>query len=189
MLGGDRSSVTMGFVTHEKDGMAETNDGVDLWETVPRLLNANHYCVLATANAAGEPWATPVFFAARHDRELFWVSSPTSRHSRNIEVRPMVGITIFDSRAPIGGAEALYLEAHAGAVEGSLHAEALDALNTRLPPQKALALADLLPTGALQPYCATATRHYVLIRGGDARFDNVVDQRLRVRPPAQGPRT
>ena len=43
----------MGFVTHEKDGVAETNDGVDLWETVPRLLNANHYCVLATANAAG----------------------------------------------------------------------------------------------------------------------------------------
>lgn len=169
--------------------MAKANDGVDLWEVVPRLLNANHYCVLATANAAGEPWATPVFFAARHDRELFWVSSPTSRHSRNIEVRPTIGVTIFDSTSPIGGAEALYLEAHASAVESSLHAEALDVLNTRLPPQKALAPADLLPTGPLQPYHATATRHYVLIRGGDARFDNVVDERLPVRPPAQSPRT
>lgn len=169
--------------------MAKANDGVDLWEVVPRLLNANHYCVLATANAAGEPWATPVFFAARHDREVFWVSSPTSRHSRNIEVRPTIGVTIFDSTSPIGGAEALYLEAHASAVESSLHAEALDVLNTRLPPQKALAPDNLLPTGPLQPYHATATRHYVLIRGGDARFDNVVDERLPVRPPAQSPRT
>ena len=176
-------------MTHEKDGIAEADDGVELWGMVPRLLDANHYCVLATANAAGEPWATPVFFAARHDRELFWVSSPTSRHSRNIEARPTIGITIFDSTAPIGGAEALYLEAQASAVESSLHAEALGVLNARLPPQKALALADLLPTGPLQPYRATATRHYVLIRGGDTRFDNVVDERRPVRPPEQSRHT
>lgn len=172
-------------MTEEEDGMAETDGGVDLWWMVPQLLGANHYCVLATADAAGEPWATPVFFAARHDRELFWVSSPTSRHSRNIAVRPTIGITIFDSTAPIGGAEALYLEAHAGALDSSLHPEALDILNTRLPPRQALSLADLPPAGPLQPYRATVTGHYVLIRGGDARFDNVVDDRLPVRPPQQ----
>lgn len=167
--------------------MAESDDDVDLWAMVPHLLDASNYCVLATADAAGEPWATPVFFASRQERELFWVSSPTSRHSRNIEVRPTIGITIFDSTSPIGGAEALYVEAQAGAVECSLHAEALDVLNARLPPQKALTPADLIPGGPLLPYRATATRHYVLIRGGDARFDNVVDQRLPVRPPGPGP--
>jgi hypothetical protein len=172
-------------MTDEEDDVAETDAGVDLWWMVPQLLNANHYCVLATADAAGEPWATPVFFAARHDRELFWVSSPTSRHSRNIAVRPTIGITIFDSTAPIGGAEALYLEAHAGPLDSSLHPEALDVLNSRLPPPQALSLTDLPPAGPLQPYRATATRHYVLIRGGDARFDNVVDDRLPVRPPQQ----
>jgi uncharacterized protein YhbP (UPF0306 family) len=163
--------------------MGENDSGVDLWWMVPHLINANHYCVLATADAAGEPWATPVFFAARHDRELFWVSSPDSRHSRNIAVRPTIGITIFDSTAPIGGAEAVYLEAHAGALDSSLQAEALDVLNARLPARQALALTDLHPTGPLQAYRASATRHYVLIRGGDARFDNVVDQRLPVRAP------
>ncbi len=172
-------------MTDEEDGVAETDAGVDLWWMVPQLLNANHYCVLATADAAGEPWATPVFFAARHDRELFWVSSPTSRHSRNIAVRPTIGITIFDSTAPIGGAEALYLEAHAGPLDSSLHPQALEVLNSRLPPPQALSLTDLPPAGPLQPYRATATRHYVLIRGGDARFDNVVDDRLPVRPPQQ----
>ena len=172
-------------MTDEEDGVAETDAGVDLWWMVPQLLNANHYCVLATADAAGKPWATPVFFAARHDRELFWVSSPTSRHSRNIAVRPTIGITIFDSTAPIGGAEALYLEAHAGPLDSSLHPQALEVLNSRLPPPQALSLTDLPPAGPLQPYRATATRHYVLIRGGDARFDNVVDDRLPVRPPQQ----
>ena len=172
-------------MTDEEDGVAETDAGVDLWWMVPQLLNANHYCVLATADAAGEPWATPVFFAARHARELFWVSSPTSRHSRNIAVRPTIGITIFDSTAPIGGAEALYLEAHAGPLDSSLHPQALEVLNSRLPPPQALSLTDLPPAGPLQPYRATATRHYVLMRGGDARFDNVVDDRLPVRPPQQ----
>ena len=172
-------------MTDEEDGVAETDAGVDLWWMVPQLLNANHYCVLATADAAGEPWATPVFFAARHDRELFWVSSPTSRHSRNIAVRPTIGITIFDSTAPIGGAEALYLEAHAGPLDSSLHPQALEVLNSRLPPPQALSLTDLPPAGPLQPYRATAIRHYVLMRGGDARFDNVVDDRLPVRPPQQ----
>lgn len=157
--------------------------GVDLWELVPRLLLQSSYCVLATADAEGEPWATPVFFAARDQRELFWVSSPESRHSRNIEVRSTIGITVFDSTAPIGRAEALYLEAYAGAVEPTLHAEALDVMNTKLPSHQALASTDLFPSGPLQPYRATVARHYVLIRGGDARFDNVVDQRLEVRPP------
>jgi hypothetical protein len=124
-----------------------------------------------------------VFFAARNEHELFWVSSPQSRHSRNIDVRPTIAITVFDSTAPIGQAEALYLEAQGSAVEPTLHGEALDVMNTKLPAHQALAPSDLYPTGPLKPYRATVTRHYVLIRGGDSRFDNVVDQRLVVRPP------
>jgi hypothetical protein len=35
----------------------------------------------------------------------------------------------------------------------------------------------------LRVYQANVTRHYVLIRGGDPRFDNVTDTRLPVEPP------
>jgi hypothetical protein len=163
--------------------MAETSDGADLWWMVPHLLGLSRYCVLATADLAGAPWATPVFFAARDDRELFWVSSPNSRHSKNLEGRPTVGITVFDSTAPVGRAEALYLDAHAAALTAGAEGDALEALNEKLGPDHALASSDLYPTGPLQAYRATVTQHYVLIRGGDARFDNVVDQRLPVRPP------
>jgi hypothetical protein len=35
----------------------------------------------------------------------------------------------------------------------------------------------------MQVYAATITRYFVLIRGGDPRFSNVVDTRLAVAPP------
>jgi uncharacterized protein YhbP (UPF0306 family) len=165
--------------------MNNAANGDDLWPTVPRLLGDNNYCVLATANADGAPWATPVYFAARDDRELFWVSSPESRHSRNIAVRSAIAITVFDSSAMIGGAEALYLHASASVLDADLHTDALTVLNNKLPPRHALDSRDLHPAGPLAVYRATVERHFVLIRGGDPRFENVIDQRLEVRRPAR----
>jgi hypothetical protein len=170
-------------MTDEQDVLARANPDVDLWPLVPRLLGAGSYCVLATADAAGRPWATPVFFAAQGHDELFWVSAPDSRHSRNIAVRSTIGITVFDSTVPIGGAEALYLEAEAGTVDGTRQTQALEVLNLKLPARQALSPADLVPDGPLQAYRAVVDRHFVLVRGGDARFTNVVDRRLPVRPP------
>ena len=46
--------------------------------------------------------STPVYFAHIGCTEFFWVSSPDVTHSRNIAVRPEVGIAIFDSHAAIG---------------------------------------------------------------------------------------
>src|SRR5438309_956958 len=89
-----------------------------MWETVPRLLAENRYLVIATSDDDGRPWATPVFFAADGARRVVWVSAPDSRHSRTIANRPEVAVTVFDSHAPIGGAEAVYLEATAAAVGG-----------------------------------------------------------------------
>ena len=155
-----------------------------MWELVPRLLADSHYLVLATADRQGRPWATPVFFAARDEDRLFWVSAPDSRHSRNIAERPAVAITVFDSHAPIGGAEALYLEASAGPADDP--AAALTMLNARLPPGKQLTGDDLAPSGPMLAYGADVQRHFVLIRGGDARFDNVTDARLRVKRPQAG---
>ncbi|MFG1959151.1 pyridoxamine 5'-phosphate oxidase family protein [Nonomuraea sp. NPDC049028] len=155
-----------------------------MWELVPRLLADSRYLVLATADRLGRPWATPVFFAARDEDRLFWVSAPDSRHSRNIAERPAVAITVFDSHAPIGGAEALYLEASAGPADDP--AAALTTLNARLPPGKQLTGDDLAPSGPMLAYRADVQRHFVLIRGGDARFDNVTDARLRVTRPQAG---
>ena len=164
--------------------MKDADHQVDLWPTVQQVLAANKYMVLATADADGAPWATPVYFAASDDRHLYWVSSPEARHSRNISARPEVAITIFDSQVSIGSAEAVFLEATAAAAADVERDRLLDVLNSRLPSGKTLGAADVGPDGRLQIYCATVSRHHVLVRGGDARFDNELDARLEVQPPS-----
>jgi hypothetical protein len=76
------------------------------------IIEANAYLTLATADAGGTPWASPVWFAPDGD-DFLWASRPGSRHSRNIAARPDVAIVVFDSTVAVGGAEALYVEATA----------------------------------------------------------------------------
>src|SRR3954453_13203625 len=76
-----------------------TNDGI-----VREILNANSHVVLATADADGVPWASPVWFA-REDSELYWMSHPGARHSQNIAVRPRIAMVVFDSRVVPGSGQ------------------------------------------------------------------------------------
>jgi hypothetical protein len=83
---------------------------------VRAILDANAYLTLATADADGVPWASPVWFAHAGYRELFWVSDPEARHSRNIAERAGVGFVVFDTQAPIGTGRGVYLRAIAAQV-------------------------------------------------------------------------
>jgi hypothetical protein len=80
------------------------------------IVDANMYLTLGTADAAGTPWATPVYFAADGYRDYLWVSDPDARHSRNLAARPTVSLVVFDSRAPIGTGTGLYMAGTAGEV-------------------------------------------------------------------------
>jgi nitroimidazol reductase NimA-like FMN-containing flavoprotein (pyridoxamine 5'-phosphate oxidase superfamily) len=77
------------------------------------ILGAGIYVVLATADADGVPWASPVWFAKDDYRELYWVSYPGARHSQNIAVRPEVALVVFDSTVPPGTGQAVYMTATA----------------------------------------------------------------------------
>jgi hypothetical protein len=55
-------------------------------------------------------WATPVWYAPESHTRLLWISRPEARHSRNIALRPEIGIVIVDSRAPIGTGDGVYIE-------------------------------------------------------------------------------
>ena len=76
-----------------------------------RIIDANAYVTLATADASGRPWASPVWYAPHDYRELLWVSRPQARHSRNIAARPQVGLVIFDSTVPPGTGQAVCADA------------------------------------------------------------------------------
>jgi nitroimidazol reductase NimA-like FMN-containing flavoprotein (pyridoxamine 5'-phosphate oxidase superfamily) len=95
------------------------------------LVAENSYLTLATADAAGIPWATPVWFAPR-DLDLFvWASKPGARHSLNIAENPRVSLVIFDSSKAPGEGSALYVVADAELVDGATFDEALAVYNAR----------------------------------------------------------
>ena len=114
-------------------------------QAVREIIEASPYLVLATADAAGRPWSTPVYFAHIGFTEFFWVSSPDVTHSRNIAVRPEVGIAIFDSQAAIGAGQGVYMSAVATLLEGD---------------------EDVRPGAGLRLYRATADSHSILAKDG-----------------------
>lgn len=78
-----------------------------------QLIDDTRYLTMATADAAGRPWVTPVWFAHQGYAEYLWVSRPGARHSLNIAVRPQVSFVVFDSTAPVGQGRGVYVEARA----------------------------------------------------------------------------
>ncbi|HEX2359192.1 MAG TPA: pyridoxamine 5'-phosphate oxidase family protein [Solirubrobacterales bacterium] len=59
-----------------------------------RIIDANRYMTVATANRSGRPWASPVYYAAVGYTQFLWVSDRDARHSRNLADRPELGIVI-----------------------------------------------------------------------------------------------
>ncbi len=100
-------------------------------QTVRDIIEASRYLVLATADATGRPWSTPVYFAHIGFAEFFWVSSPGVTHSRNIAVRPEVGIVVFDSQAAIGAGQGVYMPAAAKLLGDGETARGIEAFSRR----------------------------------------------------------
>jgi uncharacterized protein YhbP (UPF0306 family) len=140
----------------------------DAAQTVRDIIEANRYLVLATSDAAGRPWSSPVYFAHRDFAEFFWVSSPDVTHSRNIAVRPEVGIAIFDSRAPVAAGQGVYMSAVAKLLEDDETAGGIEAFSRRSVahggPQ--WTRRDVGPGAGFRLYQAIAGSHSVLARDG-----------------------
>src|SRR4051794_40299993 len=87
--------------------------------TAHAIIVGNAYMTLATADAAGVPWGTPVWFAPEADRRSSWVSAPGARHSRTLAVRPQLSLVVFDSTAPISTGQGVYVTAVADRPAGA----------------------------------------------------------------------
>lgn len=146
-------------------------------ELVRQVVDAGRYLVLATADAAGNPWPTPVWFA-REGREFVWASWPQARHSRSIAERPAVGFVVFETPVPAHGrTRAVYAEASAeevpeadrerclGVVDRQARAEGLGRWTTE----------RVVPPAHLRLYHAVVSRFFVLDPDRDLRREVDVD--------------
>jgi uncharacterized protein YhbP (UPF0306 family) len=129
-----------------------------------RIVDSSMYLTLATADADGRPWVSPVWFTAASHTRFLWASRDDARHSRNITVRPEVAITMFDSTVPVGEAEAVYFEAVAEQVREAQLEEAIAVYSRRSTEVGASAwtVADVTTPSPLRLYRATAGAAFVL---------------------------
>jgi len=128
--------------------------------TPHEIIDAARYMVLATADEDGVPWASPVWFAPDGYTRFLWVSREDTRHSRNLAVRPQLSIVIFDSSAPIGTGEGVYMDAVAGQVD---EPGAIEVFSRRSVAQggSEWTVADVSAPAELRLYRATATEQWI----------------------------
>jgi hypothetical protein len=97
-----------------------------LIEDVTRLIFESSFMTLATADADGVPWVSPVEFACDEELQFYWFSTTDTRHSQNVQTNPQAALSIYDHAfVPSSGRQptALYGE---GPVE-QLHQSELEA--------------------------------------------------------------
>jgi nitroimidazol reductase NimA-like FMN-containing flavoprotein (pyridoxamine 5'-phosphate oxidase superfamily) len=139
------------------------------------LIDSNMYMALGTADETGRPWVSPVYYAADRYTDFYWVSGPDTTHSRNLATRADVSIVIFDSQAPIGTGQAVYMLASAEEVTSAELQHGIDVFSRRSKAhgERKWTLDDVRQPAFHRLYRATAAQHWVLdptVHPGDHRI-------------------
>jgi uncharacterized protein YhbP (UPF0306 family) len=154
----------------------------ELADHARRVIDANRYMALGTADEAGNPWVSPVWFASEDYRHFHWISSPDAKHSRNLAAHPEVAIAIFDSSVPVGGAQAVYMKGVAKELTGAELETGLEVFDrvSRKDIGRAFGPDDVQGSALFRLYRATVSEHWVLIPGRDPERGSGVDRSERV---------
>ena len=171
-------------------GYGQTVMSGDLTAIVREVIDANRYMTIASADSPGDPWVSPVYFAADDYRDFYWMSSPQVTHSRNIAVRPQVSIVLFDSRAATEAvvARTAYLKATAVQVNDDELEHALTIYPGPVERGGIVTADELRGPAPYRLYRATATEYFVLcpLSEGETCREHgpAADHRTRVVSPA-----
>ena len=146
------------------------------------VIDSNRYMALGTADEAGHPWVSPVWFASEDYRNFHWVSSPDSKHSRNLAVHPEVAIAIFDSSVPVGAAKAVYMKGLAKELRDEELEPGLEVFDrvSREDIGRGWGLDDVEGSAPFRLYRAAVSEHWVLIPGRDPERGSGVDRSVQV---------
>jgi hypothetical protein len=131
------------------------------------VIDGERFMTLATADADGRPWGSPVWFSHDGYRDFVWVSRRNARHSQNIAARPEIAIVVFDSGQTPGDGQAVYMAAVAGQSETGL-----EIFNRRSAEQDLGEWTEARVTGdaGLRLYRATVSEWFVLHEDRDVRI-------------------
>ena len=147
---------------------------------VKQLLSDIEYATVATVDALGNPWNTPVYVTSDQAYNFYWSSHPDSVHSQNIQTNGKVFIVVYNSKAHEGDGQGVYYEATARVVTDRAEIDtALGLLGTRRgrPFRHAEKFID---DGPQRIYKAVPTRCWLNDADQDADGDFIRDYRREV---------
>jgi hypothetical protein len=154
----------------------------DLDAMARRVIDINHYMTLGTRDGGGRPRLSPVYYTAARYTDFYWVSSPRARHSLNVAAHPEIEVVIYDSTAPVGEGEAVYLTATARAIpDNELDAVCGEAFRTTAGARR-FTPDELREGAAMRLYVAHATGCEVHVAGGDPVHGRGTDARVPADP-------
>ena len=128
---------------------------------VNELFAENILATLATVNADGTPWSTPLHVASDGEY-VYWFSKESTVHSQNITRDPRVSLTLFspdESRGPKG----VYVNGQVELLRADSEQAAREIIGMRLggfPPAFAAPKAYRLPIGVYNAEKSTGNCWY-----------------------------
>ncbi len=110
---------------------------MDFSKRAKEIINEIIYITIATVSKEGQPWNSPVYSAFDQDYNFYWASDQNGQHSKNISENNKIFIVIYDSKAPEGTGEGVYIRAKAYALTDLKEiAHALSYLDGRVGKKK-----------------------------------------------------
>ena len=99
-----------------------------------RLMDASPLCSLATVSSGGRAHINHMYFGLSRQFEVYWISDPDSRHSRNLVKNSSAAITIYDSHQTWGRPDrGVQLFGTASRAQGSAVNRGYQAYHARFP--------------------------------------------------------
>lgn len=144
------------------------------------------YLSLATVDDSLNPWVSPLYYSTTPKLEILWISAAECRHSDNLSGNPRVAICCYDSAAPFGTGQGVYLEGLARVLRSAELEESCRAFYARrfrdeeTLREKARGPVDFLAPSPRRMYKAEILRAWVLAPEGHPKYGPLVDERTEI---------
>lgn len=158
----------------------------DLEKELVDILFSESYAALATVDADGATWSTPLVFTLNEAREVIWASASESLHSMNLGSSTLVGASIYDSGQPQNSPQGVYLQGTALEVPvGELDQAVADFYRWRYPDpamfaERARPASEFQWDSPRRLYRLSSVRYWGISRDGHPEHGNLVDYRVEV---------
>ena len=135
---------------------------MDFNARVKEIIAKNIYLTMATSDAAGNPWVSPVYCAYDDHYNFYWTSKPDAQHSKNIKERNgKMTFVVFDSSVHEGTGEGVYFEGTAYELTDEKEVDIASQLCYSRKDKPAKSADNFLGASPRRMYKATPTRAWM----------------------------